>query len=391
MEEGMNKVGILTFHYADNCGAQLQLLAMYRYLECLGYLPEVIDYQSSVLKKRNAILQDPFFRARMGWRSEKKMRRKVYKAIGGIVYAFRRNVKFFKLRKEAIAFKQYYKNNPLYKSNRIHNINELVNASKQYDCIIVGSDQVWNIDLYNGIVDEVYFLQSEKMCCRKVGYALSAGNLLKMDALTIRKVVNNFDRLSAREQQLADQLSVVSGLKIPTVLDPVFLLAKDDWVKLCPDIGYEKYIFFYVLEYNKELLNILECVKSNLGDDIKVVEVGFNEINKDSILINQLNPKIFLSLVRNAECIISNSFHATAFSIIFEKSFYTLKHSIRNNRMESLLNKVGLLDRCVSKCEELIFFPIDYKRVGEELEKEILHSKKFLEGSIGGETRNGEL
>lgn len=59
--------------------------------------------------------------------------------------------------------------------------------------------------------------------------------------------------------------------------------------------------------------------------------------------------------------------------------------------MESLLNKVGLLDRCVSKCEELIFFPIDYKRVGEELEKEILHSKKFLEGSIGGETRNGEL
>lgn len=387
----MKKIGILTFHYSDNCGAQLQLLAMYRYLTSRGYYPEVIDYQSQILNKRNAILQDPIFRAKLGWRSESRASRKAYKALGGIVYAFRRNLKYLKLRKEAEAFRQYYKDNPIKKSERIYNIDQLVTISNRYDCIVVGSDQVWNTDLYNGLVDTVYFLQSSEINSRKIGYALSAGNLLKLDTETIRKIVLNFDRVSARENQLAEQLSNAVGYDIPTVLDPVFLLSKEEWNSLCQENNHQKYIFLYVLEYNKELLNILEKIKKHLGSDIKVIEVGFNKIYDESILINQLDPRVFLSLIRNAECIISNSFHATAFSIIFGKSFYTLKHSTRNNRMASLLNIVGLNERCVSKSEDVVFSNIDYRKVKENLKKEILFSKRYLDDSIEGDSQNGAI
>lgn len=387
----MKKIGILTFHYSDNCGAQLQLLAMYSYLESMGYLPEVIDYQSKILKKRNANIQDPFFRAKMGWNSEKKATRKAYKAIGGVVYAFRRNLKFFRLWKESVSFKRYYKKNPLNKSERIRDINELVDISDQYDCIIVGSDQVWNTDLYNGVVDKVYFLQSNEISCSKIGYALSAGNLLKLDSATIKRIVLNFDRVSAREKQLAEQISEAVGHEIPTVLDPVFFLNKEDWTKRCIDIGTNKYIFLYVLENTKELIRITERVKSKFEGDVKVIEVGFKKMYRDSILINQLDPQVFLSLIRNAECVISNSFHATAFSIIFEKPFYTLKHSTRNNRMESLLNRAGLSDRCISKSEDVVFSPINYREVGENIKKEILLSKRYLEDSIEGDYPNGAI
>lgn len=387
----MKKIGVLTFHYADNCGAQLQLRAMYRYLEKHGHLPEIIDYQSQILNKRNSLFQDPFFRAKMGWNSETGFSRKVYKALGGVLYAVRRNIKYPKLRKEAEAFKRYYKANPLNKSERIRNVDELANASKHYDCIIVGSDQVWNTELYNGIIDEVYFLRSSEIHSRKIGYALSAGNLLKMDKETIKDVVSNFDRVSAREQQLAEQITKVAGFEVPTVLDPVFLLSKTDWIDQCRELEYKKYIFLYVLETNKELLSILTRVKEHLGDDVTVIEVGFTKIYQDSILINQLDPQVFLSLIKNAECVISNSFHATAFSIIFEKSFYTLRHSTRNNRMESLLSKAGILERCISKSEDVVFSGIDYRKVDERLEKEIEHSKRYLADSIEGDNRDGAI
>ncbi len=385
----MSKVGILTFHYADNCGAQLQLTAMYNFLIEAGYEPEVIDYRSKILCQRNAVVQNPFFRAKMGWRSEKSLKRKLYKMCGGIYYAFYSYLKMPKLIKEKQSFKSYYKNHPLMKSNRVFGINDLEKMSQGLSHIIVGSDQVWNTDLYNGFQDDVYFLKSKSVNCVKVGYAVSAGNLLKADEDEIQSIVENFDWLSARESQLAEQLEKASGLTIPTVLDPVFLQTRDVWNQLCGKGVMGDYIFLYVLENNPELLRILQKIKMTMN--VNVVEVGFRKRYPESILVNQLDPGVFLRLIRDAKYVISNSFHATAFSIIFEKDFYTLRHSTRNHRMESLLEKVGLLDRCISSADEIKPGCIDYEAVNNNLNKEITKSKDYLIHSLTGENLYGEV
>lgn len=385
----MSKVGILTFHYADNCGAQLQLTAMYNFLIEAGYEPEVIDYRSKKLCQRNAVVQNPFFRAKMGWISEKSLKRKIYKACGGIYYAFYSYLKMPRLIKEKQSFKKYYESHPLTKSKRVFGINDLEKMSQGLSHIIVGSDQVWNTDLYNGFHDDVYFLKSKSVHCVKVGYAVSAGNLLKADKDEIRSIVENFDYLSARESKLAEQLEKASGATIPTVLDPVFLHTRDFWDRLCGEEKMGDYIFLYMLEKNPELLRILQKIKTEMN--INVIEVGHRKLYHGSILVDQLDPGVFLSLIRDAKYVISNSFHATAFSIIFEKDFYTLRHSTRNHRMESLLEKVGLPDRCIGSADEIELGRIDYGAVNHDLNKEIAKSKDFLMHSLTGENLYGEV
>lgn len=387
----MCKIGILTFHYADNCGAQLQLMALYNYLEELGFEPEVIDYRSKLLLRRNSIVQNPIYRAKLGWNYEKSIKKKLYKACGGILYALKRNLKLVKLIKEHDSFRQYQKNHPLKMSPRVKTIEELEKISDNYSHLIVGSDQVWNVDLYNGVIDKVYFLQSSQIKSRTIGYAVSAGNNLRIESRQIKDVLSKFNCLSVREQQLAMQIENETGVNVPVVLDPVFLQNREYWDKYCGEGIKGDYIFLYVLEYNCELLNILERIKSIYGTNINVVEVGYKRIYSKSLLVNRLDPGIFLRLIKDARFVISNSFHATAFSILFEKNFYTLKHSTRNSRMESLLSKLHLSERGIANTNDMGILSINYEMVKKYLDKEIQYSKSFLIHSCKGEILHGEV
>lgn len=387
----MSKVGILTFHYADNCGAQLQLISLYSYLEELGYAPEVIDYRSKRLLRRNAIIQNPFYRAQAGWYAMDTLTRKFRRACSEALFALKTNLKVPQVLKVHRTYEQYKKLNPLRISERINSIDELERLSQSYSRIFVGSDQIWNIELYNGVIDSVYFLQSSNIKCKKIGYAVSAGNELRVNPYQIKDLIDRFDYFSAREQQLADQIKEATGETVPVVLDPVFLHTRDYWCDYCTKSENGNYIFLYVLEDNKELLNIVERIKSIYGSDMDVVEVGYKKLYAESILVNQLDPGVFLGLIKDARFIVTNSFHATAFSVIFEKEFYTLRHSTRNNRMESLLTKVHLMDRCISRADEVRVNRINYEVVNEYLEKEIRYSKSYLQCSCKGDMLNGNV
>lgn len=379
----MSRIGILTFHYADNCGALLQLLALTNYLEDIGYSVEVIDYQSDILNKRNAIFQSPVFRFVKGWKSEKNLLMKLYKGIGGIVYSFKRNLKFFKLVKERRCFNEYRKKYIKSISKRIFDINDLNSISEQYDCIIVGSDQLWNTELFNGTADDVYFMNSDAVQCKKITYAISAGDVLKMKSEQIKYAVRNFDIISVREEQLCEQLRNSIEQNVTTVLDPVFLCPFSYWNNIGNfSLGF-KYIFLYVLETNTKLIDVLNKTIKNMHDpDIKVIEVGYKKIYSGSTLITDVDPIKFLSLIKGAEYVISNSFHATAFSIIFHKEFYSIKHSTRNARIENLLLKANLYERMVETEDDVSFEPISYSKVFEFLESEIKKSKLFLSNAL---------
>lgn len=387
----MSKVGILTFHYADNCGAQLQLISLYSYLKELGYDPEIIDYRSKKLLRRNAIIQNPFYRAQIGWYAMDTFNRKFRRSCSEALFALRTNLKVPQVLRMHKAYEEYKKLHPLRISKRIKSIDELEKLSQSYSHIFLGSDQIWNIELYNGIIDSVYFLQSSNLKCKKVGYAVSAGNELRVKPEQIKNLVARFDCFSAREQQLADQINNATGEIVPVVLDPVFLHTKDYWSDYCTRSENSNYIFLYVLEDNKELLNIIERVKAIYGSDMDVVEVGYKKLYDKSILVNQLDPGVFLGLIKDARFIVTNSFHATAFSIIFEKEFYTLKHSTRNNRMESLLTMAHLIDRCINKADEVRVNQINYDVVNEYLDKEIQYSKSYLQYSCKGDMLNGNV
>lgn len=387
----MSKIGILTFHYADNCGAQLQLTALYRYLEELGFEPEIIDYRSKQLLRRNSIIQNPFYRAQVGWHSEAVLIKKIRKACGGILFAFKYNLKFIRVLKIHRNFEKYKHTHPLRISQRIKTVKELEELSHNYSYIIVGSDQVWNVEFYNGIIDKVYFLQSSNIDCKKIGYAVSAGNNLRVKPSQVKELIDRFDCFSVREQQLATQIEGITGKKVPVVLDPVFLYDKEYWSKYCGEGIKGNYIFLYVLEDNFELLNIIERIKAVYGLDIEVVEVGYKKLYSKSILVNQFEPGVFLRLIKDAKFIVTNSFHATAFSIIFEKDFYTLRHSTRNNRMESLLSKLHLSERNITNSKEINMCPIDYEMVKIYLDKKIQYSISYLINSCKGDMLNGDV
>lgn len=379
----MDKIGILTFHYVDNSGAQLQLLGTKSFLQKNGFSVQVIDYRSNVLCQRNALIQNPVFRFNKGWKSGSSMSSKLKKGFGQVIYAIKRNFKITNLLKEHKSFNAYRQKYLGKLTERIKDINSLINISGSFDAIIIGSDQVWNTELFNYSIDDVYFANSSDMKCPVIGYAVSAGNTLNLENRVISKLCKNFKALSARETQLAEQISKALGKEINTVLDPVFLCSQDYWDSLCDDLDLGEYVFLYVLEPNPLLIKTINVLVKNSENKLKVIEVGFNKLYSESILISNFDPIFFLSLIRNAKYVITNSFHATAFSIIFEKEFYCIKHSTRNNRMETLLTKAQLLRRLIKNENDINTDLIDYTIVKSSLQNEITQSKDFLLGSLG--------
>lgn len=379
----MAKIGILTFHYVDNSGAQLQLLGTMSFLSKNGFYVQIIDYRSSVLCQRNALIQNPAFRFKKGWKAGHSIINKLKKGFGQVLYAFKRNLKIINLLKGHESFNKFRSKYSGLLTKRIRNIEGLIDISRSFDAIVIGSDQVWNTELFNYSIDDVYFANSPDIKCPVIGYAVSAGSILNLEEKTIFKLCKNFKSISAREIQLAEQISKALGVEIKTVLDPVFLCSKEYWVSLCNDVGFDEYVFLYVLEPNPLLIKTLNMIEKMKGKSLKVIEVGFKKFYSKSTLISNFDPIFFLSLVRNAEYIITNSFHATAFSVIFEKEFYCIKHTTRNNRMETLLTKAQLLHRLIKNESDVKTGLIDYSIVNCSLQNEIAQSRRFLLTSLG--------
>lgn len=268
---------------------------------------------------------------------------------------------------------------------------------KQYatseDCIaiIAGSDQIWNS--YSIYVDPFYYLRfapKEK----RIAYAPSIGksNIPEYNEKIMRKYIKDFSCLSIREKSAKKQLESLVGREIPVVLDPSFLLDRDEWsgymsqIK-CPD----NYVLLYFLdEPSSRCINRIQKIVKDLNCEIVAFPYKFALYSEFSeITYVEPGPAEFLTLISKAKFIFTDSFHGTAFCINFNKQFYTFDRQYGNNqsqtsRITDILEMFNLSSRFVKDEKSFVDInsTIDYERVNEILIEERIKSEEYLLKSI---------
>jgi Polysaccharide pyruvyl transferase. len=342
----MRKVALVTC-FLDNCGACLQAYALQSSIQKFGLTCEIIKYigpdgyDHRTLPRRiiSGLAKNRFTFGFLSLFSSK---------IKGKYYIKTKSLKFDRFRRKQLCFTK----------KRYFSFDELDSAVLDYDGFVAGSDQIWNPTFYNGN-NRVYFLDFVKESKPRIAYAPSIGitAIPKEYEDDFRTLVNKFDYLSVREQKGVEIISKYSDRECRLVLDPTLLLTGDEWIKRFKTHNKKrKYILLYLFGEREYYQNFINCVTAKLG--LEIVCIPFTEKDSQNSKYRRVfdaGPIDFLSLVSNASLVITDSFHATVFSILFGTPFYTLLRGDpsdpknMNERIFSLLNIVELTDRIVSK------------------------------------------
>lgn len=374
------KIKTITCHHVYNYGASLQAYALQHYLETLGHEVEIIDFnpwfhcdrynpfwmpKNAIGRAAQIIKILPFMR--YIWYPYK-----AYK--GGMFKTWGRKAAFDKFEKE------YYHLTPI----KYYSSEQLQKKPPRADVYVAGSDQIWNTFSENG-KEPGYYLDFGKESIKRISYAASlATSTIKEEyKVFIKEKLARFNAISVRENTGAKLLADLGIDNISVVLDPVFLLDKSEWQQLSLKgnlygLSHESYVLVYDFLGNDE--NMISFVKAYAKEkSLKIVSINdFSERDYADININNAGPLEFLALINNAACVVASSFHATAFSVILEKEFYTfnLKGYNNSSRMLDLLSSIGLQERMNSKV--LINHPIDWRKKTSNLLLRLKQSKDFI-------------
>jgi polysaccharide pyruvyl transferase WcaK-like protein len=239
--------------------------------------------------------------------------------------------------------------------------NERTTTTEHFDVVVYGSDQIWRKQNMGGVgFDDWYFGAANVQAEKKIVYAGSMGTVktTTSDDEYVSRMMQNFQAISVRE---ADLQSYLQKLHIPStlVVDPVFLLSKEQWNQVAaPRNDKEgKYILFYNLLNKVESVHFAERLSKETGLPIKEInkKMSFHHIGKR--YISTASVPEFLRLVRDADYVVSNSFHGVAFSLIFQKQFFAVGMGEKANRVISLLSCLGIVQRYIDN--QLSFEKID--------------------------------
>ncbi len=262
---------------------------------------------------------------------------------------------------------------------------EFVNRPPLVDVYISGSDQVFNP---SGDYIDVFYLNFQKGISKKIAYAASFGINEFTDDVTKRilPLVQDFDALSCREKEGADYLRDVLGREVKWVVDPTFLLSVEEWNEVCilPKFK-EKYIFVYALADESSLIEIAKRIKQRTGFKIICVRGNTRDFVSADKCIYGCGPSEFIGFIRNSEYVVTDSYHGTIFSLIFNKPFYTfISRPKVSSRIYSLINLLQCSDRIITQ-DNFNCFTFDNKAAvpnTERLEEMIKHSKMYISEEI---------
>lgn len=323
------KVGILTFHDADNLGAVLQAFALKSTIEnrC-GASAEIIDY------KCNKITGTKYAQKGSG----------VKGFIRFVLMSF-----YYKIKRRG--FKKFRKT-MLGCSEKAFNKESIKKAENLYDVFITGSDQVWNPECSDG--DSTYVLDFVSDRRKKYSYAASIGNydIENADSEWINAIAD-YSNISVREQSAVEQLTKAGINDVKAHCDPVMLLSQEEWkAVMSKRILHKKYVLVYLVLPD---VNVMKRAKEYADKhNCKIIS---NKQSLEFILHN--SPSEFLSWIFNAEYVFTNSFHGTAFSLIFNKPLYADTEMVGggiNNRIKDMLAAVseGSLNKMRSSALEYL-------------------------------------
>lgn len=361
------KIGILTFHRAINHGAVLQCYALYKTLEKLGYDVKVVDYRQSYIEDIYKSIRHPFSM------NEFKSILSRPRWIPG--YLFKVLPQSYKRKRLFNRFNRLYK-----KLKYTLTANSAKEIPTNLDTIIIGSDQVW-ANYCTGGMDKVYYGEFPHEQTKIIGYAISSElNSLKENGSTrLKEVCKNFSAISFREEDISRYLQETINLKSKVVLDPTLLLNRKEWDNVINVVHMSKqndYVLTHFLnsEFEMETLDkqLASFAKKERCNIVKLEEVA-------------RSPEEFILWIKNARYIITSSFHATVFSIIYNKKFLSLRtNNGKDIRYISLLEKLGLSSQLIEyyNINTVDTKYINYNQANQTLRKEIEYSILYLTNNL---------
>lgn len=367
----MKSAYIITMHCPLNYGAILQTYGLQTYLESLGLKVEVIDYRPNYIVCDQSLMY-------VGGEQYKRnlLTRWAYRI-------FKAPSKFSRIKKFAM-----FTQNELHLTSEFKTFGDIQNAGLNADYFFCGSDQIWNV-VSGAHKDPSYFLEFVPNGLKRISYAAS-GNLPltneEVKEITI-PMINKIDCISMREDSTIATIQPFIEKPITHVCDPVFLLNGRDWRSL-----YKKHSTFrptkkYVLVYpmgNGEENTMIQACKCAKYMKLPLYKISASK-HKDNRIAKQfnVNPYDFLALIDNAECIVTNSFHGTSFSIIFGKQFWASVAEGSNQRITSILGKSGLSNRLILGNDAIDYSAkVDSYSAMQYLDEYINQSKSFIQNSI---------
>ena len=361
------RVGIVTFHCAYNFGSALQAWALKRSIEALGHEVRTVDYRGADFKqyKLVSLTRPERFLSNIRNYSRNKVRRD--------------------------AFENFISGELSLTDGRYTGRTQgrMTGLSVDFDCFVCGSDQIWNLDCTHGPVGP-YFLDFAGDA-RRVAYAPSLSHVRFEESNygpaqreQVAAWLSRFSAISVRERSTVPLFQPLVGRPIDVCLDPTLLLGATDYESLVrrPE-GLEGSLFVYMLERNDCLVRYAGRLAKKMNRDICYVSKEPLDFGVSARNLYGIGPREFLGVIDGCAAVVTNSFHATVFSLLFGRPFETFVTERSGSRMRELLESVGAESHLVDGSK--VILPTD---VGAEFDLASLtsqrnHSRTFLAQALG--------
>lgn len=340
------KIGILTVHRAINIGAILQTYATQEILRSLGYDAYVIDYVQEKVERVD--------REKYDWRKWVKF------VLGGHL----RGALQFCMVKNNVARQRKLFDNFLAKKLRLTAPCSRDNIPQDFDAYVVGSDQLWNSNIFEGRNEDVFWGNFQRKAGTKLmAYACSTTqeNLASTNPQYIQHSLLNFDFVSLREGDSTQYINQYFKLGKPAewVLDPTLAVDSKVWKNMCMGkFANEKYVLYYAARTYTPAPKLMrektEVLAKQMGCKVKTLNM---ETSSD-----------YVDLISHAQCVVSSSFHGIVFTLIFNRPLLAVKYGDnQDKRYTNLLYQLGGEKMLVDINEDFKFIEPDYDSINKNL------------------------
>lgn len=364
----MKKIGIVSYNINcnfTNYGSALQSWALHQKIRELGeYEPILVDYCPESLYGVNTL--NPFEKM---WDKDEESKRMCELSLPYIE-------------------KNYYKFEDFY-TNRFNRTNNKYDASN-FDKIVseegvegfvCGSDTIFCMDEFG--FDDGYYANFSCMRNKAVSYAASFGDptLSEDNCRILNERLKNFKALGLREEHMIEYVTQHTNVPVKRVIDPTLLFGSDKYDVIASDDRYteDKYLLYYSRRYSPSMEKFAEELAEKNG--WKIVEISLRVTNKEKGHIMRYDAGVeeFLSLVKHAEYVVTNSFHGMIFAVQYRRPFVIFSREQCNNKIDELLDLLGLKDHMLVSGKEKFSDEIDYDAVHKQILKAREKSIAFLE------------
>ena len=362
------KIGILTLPLHTNYGGILQAYALQTVLERMGNDVTIIDKPQ--IKKIPSL-----------WTYFKRYIKK---------YVYRQNIVIYKEKKYNQSYPYVSKHTQRFINQYIHNEYLPISQIEEYrfDAIVVGSDQIWR-PMYYRPVQDAYLNFASSWNVKKIAYAVSFGSDIweysQKEEMECYSLIHKFNAISVREKSGIALIKKHFHIDANLVLDPTMLLDKNDYLDLCKHVRSKGGgLKTYILDDSEQTSEMILCIGKMLNMPTTKLNSRFEDYSAP--IKERVQPPVddWLNGLYSADFILTDSFHACVFSILFEKNFYVIANNQRGvSRITNLLSLFGLGNRIISSVNEcMVNDDIDYSTVNFKLAKWRDISYSFLTKSL---------